>query len=98
MEVHGKLTMQLPLILAGGSKLGLNHGKYTVFDEKHERLSNLYLSMLHKLDIEKESFLIAGKLHLYNLDPFKIYFLNVVNLNDREVNFHTGSKIVDGKL
>ena len=53
-----------PLILAGGSKLGLNHGRYTVFEEKHERLSNLYLSMLHKLDIEKESFSDStGKLH-----------------------------------
>ena len=30
----------------------------------HERLSNLYLSMLHKLDIEKESFSDStGKLH-----------------------------------
>ena len=52
------------MILAGGSKLGLNHGRYTVFEEKHERLSNLYLSMLHKLDIEKESFSDStGKLH-----------------------------------
>lgn len=45
-----------PLILAGGSQLGLQHGSYTIFDEKKERLSNLYLSMLHKLDIEKENF------------------------------------------
>ena len=45
-----------PLILAGGSELGVNHGSYTVFEEKDERMSNLLLSMLHKLDIEKESF------------------------------------------
>ena len=53
-----------PLILAGGSELGVNHGSYTVFEEKHERMSNLLLSMLHKLDIEKESFSDStGKLY-----------------------------------
>ena len=36
--------------------MGVQHGAYTVFDEKEERMSNLYLSMLHKLDIEKDSF------------------------------------------
>ena len=36
-----------PLILAGGSKMGVNHGEYTVFDEKQERLSNLYLNILN---------------------------------------------------
>jgi hypothetical protein len=45
-----------PLILAGGSKLGLQHGTYTKFEEKEERLSNLFVSMLNKLDIETESF------------------------------------------
>lgn len=45
-----------PLILAGGSKLGVQHGAYTQFDEKKERLSNLYLSMLNKLDVETVSF------------------------------------------
>jgi len=45
-----------PLILAGGSKLGIQHGAYTKFDEKKERLSNLYVSMLNKLDIETVSF------------------------------------------
>ena len=45
-----------PLILAGGSKLGIQHGAYTKFDEKKERLSNLYLSMLNKLDVETVSF------------------------------------------
>ena len=38
------------------SEIGINHGSYTVFEEKDERMSNLLLSMLHKLDIEKESF------------------------------------------
>ena len=45
-----------PLILAGGSKLGIQHGTYTKFEEKDERLSNLFVSMLNKLDIETESF------------------------------------------
>ena len=45
-----------PLILAGGSKMGVNHGEYTVFDEKQERLSNLYLNMLNRLDVNSESF------------------------------------------
>ena len=45
-----------PLILAGGSKMGVNHGEYTVFDEKQERLSNLYLNMLNRLDVDTESF------------------------------------------
>lgn len=45
-----------PLILAGGANMGLKHGAYTVFDEKKERLSNLYVNMLNRLDIETESF------------------------------------------
>ncbi|MGB2434967.1 MAG: DUF1552 domain-containing protein [Flavobacteriaceae bacterium] len=45
-----------PLILAGGSKLGVEHGAFTKFDENKERLSNLYVNMLNRLDIETESF------------------------------------------
>lgn len=45
-----------PLVLAGGADLGVNHGAYTRFEEKEERLSNLFVSMLNKLDIERESF------------------------------------------
>lgn len=45
-----------PLILAGGSELGVEHGAYTQFDEKKERLSNLFVSMLNKLDVETVSF------------------------------------------
>ena len=45
-----------PLILAGGSNMGVNHGAYTKFDEKEERLSNLFVNILNKLDIETESF------------------------------------------
>ena len=45
-----------PLILAGGSKMGLQHGTYTKFEEKEERLSNLFVSMLNRLHIETEEF------------------------------------------
>ena len=45
-----------PLILAGGSDLGVEHGTYIQFDEKKERLSNLFVSMLNKLDVETVSF------------------------------------------
>ena len=45
-----------PLILAGGSNMGLKHGTYTKFNEKEERLTNLFVSMLNKLDIETDKF------------------------------------------
>jgi len=45
-----------PLILAGGSKLGVKHGSYEVFDAKKVHLSNLFVSMLNKVGIETESF------------------------------------------
>ena len=46
----------MPLVLAGGSKLGIDHGSYTKFDPKHVPMSNLFVSMLHKLDIPVEKF------------------------------------------
>jgi hypothetical protein len=36
--------------------MGLQHGTYTKFEEKEERLSNLFVSMLNRLDIETEQF------------------------------------------
>ena len=45
-----------PLILAGGSNLGVKHGVFKKFHEKDERLSNLFVSMLNKIDIKTESF------------------------------------------
>ncbi|MBH46436.1 MAG: hypothetical protein CMC93_07460 [Flavobacteriaceae bacterium] len=45
-----------PIILAGGANMGLKHGAYTKFEEKKERLSNLYVNMLNKLDIPTEQF------------------------------------------
>jgi len=45
-----------PLVLAGGSKLGVEHGTYTVFDESHIPMSNLFVSMLNAVGVETESF------------------------------------------
>lgn len=45
-----------PLVLAGGSNLGVKHGSYTKFDEKHVPMSNLFVSMLNKVDVHTEQF------------------------------------------
>jgi hypothetical protein len=44
-----------PLVLAGGTSLGLRHGRYLKYDESVP-LSNLHLTMLHGLGIAAESF------------------------------------------
>jgi len=44
----------LPTLIAGGAQLGLRHGKY--WRSGDTRLSNLFLSILHSMRIEKESF------------------------------------------
>ena len=44
----------LPMLLAGG---GFRHGQHVAFDQQNNYpLANLYLSMLHRLGIEAESF------------------------------------------
>lgn len=47
-------AVNYPLVLAGGSKMGMKHGSYQKFDDVP--MSNLFVSMLHKLGIERESF------------------------------------------
>jgi hypothetical protein len=44
----------LPTLIAGGASLGLKHGIY--WRNGETRMSNVYLSILHSLGIEKESF------------------------------------------
>jgi hypothetical protein len=44
----------LPTMLAGGNKLGVKHG--TFWRQNNTPLANLYLSILHTLGIEQESF------------------------------------------
>ncbi len=47
-------TKNLPVLLAGG---GFQHGQHLAFDSNHSQpLSNLYLSMLHRLGIEVDKF------------------------------------------
>ncbi len=45
-----------PLVLAGGSNMGVKHGTYEVFDPKKTHLSNLFVSMLNTVGINAESF------------------------------------------
>jgi hypothetical protein len=44
----------LPTLLAGGANMGLQHGRYWRQDDA--RMSNMYLSILHSLGVEQESF------------------------------------------
>ncbi len=47
-------NVNLPVVFAGG---GFKHGKHLAFDTKNNYpLSNLYLSMLHRLGVEADSF------------------------------------------
>lgn len=44
----------LPTLVAGGANMGLKHGTY--WRKGESRMSNMYLSILHSLGIEQESF------------------------------------------
>ena len=61
MVLYGSCTSQThvtrnyPLILAGGSNLGIKHGQYRQFSEEIP-LSNLYLTMLQKMGVPVDSF------------------------------------------
>jgi len=44
----------LPTLVAGGTGLGLSHGQFVHANDG--RMSNLYLSLLHALQVEQESF------------------------------------------
>jgi len=47
----------LPLLLAGGSRLGLEHGQHLAFDEnRHPPLSNVLLTMAQAMGIETPTF------------------------------------------
>jgi hypothetical protein len=48
-------NLNYPLILAGGKNSGLKHGEHRRF-EKTVPLSNLYLTLLHRLGIDDKSF------------------------------------------
>ena len=47
----------LPLLLAGGQKLGFKHGKHLAFDpQKNPPLANVLLTIAQKMGIEKDKF------------------------------------------
>lgn len=50
------LAKNYPLLLAGGSKLGLSHGQFRRFDENETRLSNMFVSMMNALGVSTETF------------------------------------------
>jgi len=47
-------SRNLPTLVAGGANLGLKHGTY--WRNGETRMSNMYLSILRSLDIEREAF------------------------------------------
>ena len=47
----------LPLLVAGGSKLGLRHGQHLAFDvDQHPPLANVHLTLAQKMGVETETF------------------------------------------
>ena len=50
------LAKNYPLILAGGSQMGLNHGQFRKFDENKVRLSDMYVSMMNAMDVPTKKF------------------------------------------
>jgi hypothetical protein len=47
----------LPILVAGGRKLGLKHGQHLAFDpDKHPPLSNVLLTLAQKMGVEADSF------------------------------------------
>jgi hypothetical protein len=48
-------NLNYPLILAGGTSLGLKHGEYRRFGNDIP-LSNLYLTLLHRMGVEQQGF------------------------------------------
>ncbi|MDA1234686.1 MAG: DUF1552 domain-containing protein [Acidobacteria bacterium] len=47
-------SVNLPTLVAGGANMGLKHGAY--WRNGQTRMSNVYLSILHSLGVEEESF------------------------------------------
>jgi len=45
-----------PLLLAGGRGLGVRHGQYLRYNETEMRLSNLFLTILDRLDVPVSQF------------------------------------------
>ena len=50
------LAKNYPLILAGGSQLGLSHGQFRKVDENKVRLADMFVSLINAMGIETEKF------------------------------------------
>ena len=50
------LAKNYPLILAGGSQLGLSHGQFRKVDENKVRLADMYVSLINAMGIETDKF------------------------------------------
>jgi len=47
----------LPLLAAGGTRLGVKHGQHLAFDkDKHPPLSNVLLTLIQRMGVETEAF------------------------------------------
>jgi hypothetical protein len=47
----------LPVLVAGGSQLGLKHGQHLAFDaDKHPPLANVHLMLAQKMGVESDRF------------------------------------------
>lgn len=53
----GHSPKNLPLIIAGGHRLGLRHGQHLKFATESTPMSNLLLTMLRAMEIEQETFM-----------------------------------------
>ena len=62
MSLYGSATSQThlsrnyPLVLAGGSNLGIAHGQYRKYDENEVPLSNLFVTLLNRMGTNETNF------------------------------------------
>lgn len=56
-EGGGHSPQNLPLLLAGGKRLGLRHGQHLAFEIDSTPLSNLLLTMLQKMGMDQDTFM-----------------------------------------
>ena len=49
-------STELPLILAGGKNMGLQHGHFRKFDEDKVHLADMYVTLLNTLGVETKQF------------------------------------------
>jgi hypothetical protein len=52
----GHSPKNLPLILAGGRRLGFDHGRHLKFEIDRVPLSNVLLTMLQRMGVEQDAF------------------------------------------